>query len=110
MRILVVEDEKDLNRIIAKTLTAEGMGQLVAQEASARLGVPFGIVDLSLAPTPAVGDSVARILEAMMPQKAFTGLTRAARSRFTSQGMPPPTAGVQRKATPFALASATRSL
>ena len=35
------------------------MGQLVAQEASARLGVPFGIVDLSLAPTPAVGDSVA---------------------------------------------------
>ncbi len=41
------------------------MGQLVAQEASARLGVPFGIVDLSLAPTPAVGDSVAHILEQM---------------------------------------------
>ncbi len=41
------------------------MGQLVAREASARLGVPFGIVDLSLAPTPAVGDSVARILEEM---------------------------------------------
>jgi uncharacterized protein (UPF0210 family) len=41
------------------------MGQLVAQEASRRLGVPFGIVDLSLAPTPAVGDSVARILERM---------------------------------------------
>ncbi len=41
------------------------MGQLVAQEASRRLGVPFGVVDLSLAPTPAVGDSVARILEAM---------------------------------------------
>lgn len=41
------------------------MGQLVAQEASRRLGVPFGIVDLSLAPTPAVGDSVARILEEM---------------------------------------------
>ena len=41
------------------------MGQLVAQEASKRLGVPFGIVDLSLAPTPAVGDSVARILEEM---------------------------------------------
>ena len=41
------------------------MGQLVAQEASARLGVPFGIVDLSLAPTPAVGDSVADILEEM---------------------------------------------
>jgi uncharacterized protein (UPF0210 family) len=41
------------------------MGQLVAQEASRRLGVPFGIVDLSLAPTPAVGDSVADILEEM---------------------------------------------
>ena len=41
------------------------MGQLVAQEASARLEVPFGIVDLSLAPTPAVGDSVADILEEM---------------------------------------------
>ncbi len=39
------------------------MGQLVATEASRRLGVPFGIVDLSLAPTPAVGDSVAHILE-----------------------------------------------
>ncbi|MBQ6816366.1 MAG: PFL family protein [Clostridia bacterium] len=39
------------------------MGQLVAKEASSRLGVPFGIVDLSLAPTPAVGDSVAHILE-----------------------------------------------
>ena len=39
------------------------MGQLVGNEASARLGVPFGIVDLSLAPTPAVGDSVAHILE-----------------------------------------------
>ena len=41
------------------------MGQLVAKEASDRLNVPFGIVDLSLAPTPAVGDSVARILEGM---------------------------------------------
>jgi len=39
------------------------MGQLVGVEASARLGVPFGIIDLSLAPTPAVGDSVAHILE-----------------------------------------------
>ena len=41
------------------------MGQLVGSEASQRLGVPFGIVDLSLAPTPAVGDSVAHILEEM---------------------------------------------
>ncbi len=39
------------------------VGQLVAQEASKRLGVPFGIIDLSLAPTPAVGDSVADILK-----------------------------------------------
>ena len=41
------------------------MGQLVAQEASKRLDAPFGIVDLSLAPTPAIGDSVAHILEEM---------------------------------------------
>lgn len=41
------------------------LGQLVAKEAAKRLGVPFGIVDLSLAPTPAVGDSVAHILEEM---------------------------------------------
>ena len=39
------------------------VGQLVAQEASRRLNVPFGIIDLSLAPTPAIGDSVAEILE-----------------------------------------------
>ncbi len=39
------------------------VGQLVAQEASKRLGIPFGIIDLSLAPTPAVGDSVAEILQ-----------------------------------------------
>ena len=39
------------------------VGQLVAQEASKRLGVPFGIIDLSLAPTPAVGDSVGEVLE-----------------------------------------------
>ena len=41
------------------------VGQLVASEASRRLGIPFGIIDLSLAPTPAIGDSVARILENM---------------------------------------------
>ncbi len=52
--------------IIKKTaFKVTRMGQLVACEASERLGVPFGIVDLSLAPTPAVGDSVAHILEAM---------------------------------------------
>ena len=45
------------------------VGQLVAGEAADRLGVPFGIVDLSLAPTPAIGDSVARILEEMGLEK-----------------------------------------
>ena len=54
------------------------MGQLVAQEASRRLNVPFGIVDLSLAPTPAVGDSVARILEAMGLEICGTHGTTAA--------------------------------
>ncbi len=50
--------------IIKKTaFKVTRMGQLVGAEAAERLGVPFGIVDLSLAPTPAVGDSVARILE-----------------------------------------------
>lgn len=54
------------------------MGQLVAQEASQRLGVPFGVVDLSLAPTPAVGDSVARILEEMGLETCGTHGTTAA--------------------------------
>ena len=54
------------------------MGQLVAQEASRRLGVPFGIVDLSLAPTPAIGDSVAEILEIMGLEKCSTHGTTAA--------------------------------
>ncbi|MBQ2770984.1 MAG: PFL family protein [Clostridia bacterium] len=54
------------------------MGQLIAQEASARLGVPFGIVDLSLAPTPAQGDSVARILEEVGLETCGTHGTTAA--------------------------------
>ncbi len=54
------------------------MGQLVAQEASKRLDTPFGIVDLSLAPTPAVGDSVARILEEMGLETCGTHGTTAA--------------------------------
>ena len=54
------------------------VGQLVAQEASRRLDVPFGIVDLSLAPTPAVGDSVARILEEMGLETCGTHGTTAA--------------------------------
>ncbi|MBQ6831571.1 MAG: PFL family protein [Oscillospiraceae bacterium] len=54
------------------------MGQMVGVEASKRLGVPFGIVDLSLAPTPAVGDSVARILEEMGLEVCGTHGTTAA--------------------------------
>ncbi len=54
------------------------MGQLVAQEASRELGVPFGIVDLSLAPTPEIGDSVAYILEEMGLEKCGTHGTTAA--------------------------------
>ncbi|MBE7014223.1 MAG: PFL family protein [Ruminococcaceae bacterium] len=54
------------------------MGQMVAREASKRLNVPFGIVDLSLAPTPAVGDSVAHILEEMGLERCGTHGTTAA--------------------------------
>lgn len=54
------------------------VGQLVAQEASKRLQVPFGIIDLSLAPTPAVGDSIAEILQEMgMEQPGAPGTTAA---------------------------------
>ncbi|HJC20491.1 MAG TPA: PFL family protein [Candidatus Butyricicoccus avicola] len=54
----------EVAEIIKKTaFKITRMGQLVGTVASERLGVPFGIVDLSLAPTPAIGDSVARILE-----------------------------------------------
>jgi len=54
------------------------MGELVGRAASERLGVPFGIVDLSLAPTPAQGDSVARILEAMGLERVGTHGSTAA--------------------------------
>jgi uncharacterized protein len=54
------------------------MGQLVAREASRRMNVPFGIVDLSLAPTPAAGDSVARILEEMGLERCGAHGTTAA--------------------------------
>jgi len=59
------------------------MGQLVGQEAADRLGVPFGILDLSLAPTPAVGDSVARILEEMGLESAGAPGTTAALAMLT---------------------------
>ncbi|MBQ2753805.1 MAG: PFL family protein [Firmicutes bacterium] len=54
------------------------VGQLVAQEASKRLGVPFGIIDLSLAPTPEVGDSIAEIFEQLGLEKAGAPGTTAA--------------------------------
>ncbi|SEW11614.1 hypothetical protein SAMN05216413_1298 [Ruminococcaceae bacterium KH2T8] len=54
------------------------VGELVAREASERLGVPFGIIDLSLAPTPAVGDSVARLLEEFGLEECGTWGTTAA--------------------------------
>ncbi len=54
------------------------VGQLVAREASKRLDVPFGIVDLSLAPTPAIGDSVAEILEEIGLERAGAPGTTAA--------------------------------
>jgi uncharacterized protein (UPF0210 family) len=60
-------------------------GQLVAQEASRRLGVPFGIVDLSLAPTPAVGDSVAGILEEMGLESVGAPGTTAALALLNDQ-------------------------
>jgi len=59
------------------------MGQLVGMEAARRLGVPFGILDLSLAPTPEVGDSVARILEEMGLESAGTHGTTAALAMLT---------------------------
>ena len=59
-------DFSQVSEVIKKTaFKITRVGQLVAQEASKRLGVPFGIIDLSLAPTPAIGDSVAHILEEM---------------------------------------------
>lgn len=61
------------------------VGQLVAQEASKRLGVPFGIVDLSLAPTPAVGDSVAEILEEIGLERVGAPGTTAALAMLNDQ-------------------------
>jgi len=61
------------------------VGQLVAKEASERLGVPFGIVDLSLAPTPAIGDSVADILCEMGLEKAGAPGTTAALALLNDQ-------------------------
>jgi hypothetical protein len=61
------------------------VGQLVAQEASKRLGVPFGIVDLSLAPTPAIGDSVADILQEIGVERVGAPGTTAALALLNDQ-------------------------
>ncbi len=72
-------DLSGLADVIKKTaFKVTRMGQLVATEASRRLNIPFGIVDLSLAPTPAVGDSVARILEEMGLERCGAPGTTAA--------------------------------
>ncbi len=69
----------ELAEIIKKTaFNITRMGELVAREACSRIGVPFGIVDLSLAPTPAQGDSVAHILENMGLETCGTHGTTAA--------------------------------
>ncbi|MDR2701865.1 MAG: PFL family protein [Spirochaetaceae bacterium] len=84
-----LESEKDANlteiaEIIKKTaFKITRMGELVGMEAARRLGVPFGILDLSLAPTPEVGDSVARILEEMGLETAGTHGTTAALALLT---------------------------
>lgn len=61
------------------------VGQLVAQEASKRLGIPFGIIDLSLAPTPAIGDSIAEIFEMMGLERAGAPGTTAALALLNDQ-------------------------
>ena len=61
------------------------VGQLVAQEASRRMGIPFGIIDLSLAPTPAIGDSVAEILQEIGLERAGAPGTTAALALLNDQ-------------------------
>lgn len=73
------EDFEALCETIKKTaFKITRVGQLVAQEASKRLNVPFGIIDLSLAPTPAIGDSIAEIFQEMGLQEAGAPGTTAA--------------------------------
>ena len=79
-------DFEELCETIKKTaFKITRVGQLVAQEASKRLGIPFGIIDLSLAPTPAVGDSVAEILEEIGLERAGAPGTTAALALLNDQ-------------------------
>ncbi|SEU29021.1 hypothetical protein SAMN05443270_4661 [Lacrimispora sphenoides] len=80
------KDFEVLCEIIKKTaFKITRVGQLVAQEASKRLNVPFGIIDLSLAPTPAVGDSVAEILEEIGLERVGAPGTTAALALLNDQ-------------------------
>lgn len=80
------EDFEVLCETVKKTaFKVTRVGQLVAREASRRLGVPFGIIDLSLAPTPAVGDSVADILCEMGLESAGAPGTTAALALLNDQ-------------------------
>ncbi|MGN0374418.1 MAG: PFL family protein [Butyrivibrio sp.] len=79
-------DFEELCETIKKTaFKITRVGQLVAQEASKRLGIPFGIIDLSLAPTPAVGDSVAEILEEIGLERTGAPGTTAALALLNDQ-------------------------
>lgn len=80
------EDFEVLCETIKKTaFKVTRVGQLVAKEASKRLGIPFGIVDLSLAPTPAVGDSVADILQEIGLERVGAPGTTAALALLNDQ-------------------------
>ncbi|MFW6015012.1 MAG: PFL family protein [bacterium] len=79
-------DFEELCETIKKTaFKITRVGQLVAKEASKRLGVPFGIIDLSLAPTPAIGDSIADILEEIGVEYAGAPGTTAALALLNDQ-------------------------
>ena len=79
-------DFEELCETINKTaFKITRVGQLVAQEASRKLGIPFGIIDLSLAPTPAVGDSVAEILEEIGLERVGAPGTTAALALLNDQ-------------------------
>ena len=74
----VTEGDAVINVGVSGPGVVKRVGQLVAQEASRRLGIPFGIIDLSLAPTPAVGDSVGEVLEKIgLEQVGAPGTTAA---------------------------------
>ena len=77
---------EELCEMIKKTaFKITRVGQLVAGEASKRMGIPFGIIDLSLAPTPAVGDSVAEILEEIGLERVGAPGTTAALAMLNDQ-------------------------